>query len=368
MIKYIPFLHTHPEIKQEMMDVFEKFYDDQDYILGKGLEQFEEEYAAFNDTKYAIGVGNGHDALVIILKSLGIGSGDEVIIPAHTFIATALSVVNAGATPVLVDVDEKSFNINPKLVEKRITEKTKAIVPVHIYGNPCDMDAITKIADKHNLIVIEDNAQAHGAKYKSQITGSIGMMNFTSFYPTKNLGAFGDGGMITTNSQELLDKAKSFRNYGKSENASYSEIGLNSRLDELQACLLSQKLNYLNKWNDERREIANWYTSELKDVKEISLQIIDSQSKSVYHIFPVLSKKRDKLKKYLKSKGIDTLIHYEKSIHLHESFAYLNQNKGNFPVAEAISNQELSLPIYPGLSKQEVNFVCDQIKSFYTHN
>jgi len=351
-----------------MVMEFERFYDDQEYILGKGLRQFENEYAAFNNTKYAIGVGNGHDALLIILKALGIGVGDEVIIPAHTFIATALSIKNAGATPVLVDVDKKSFNIDPVLIERQITERTKAIIPVHLYGNPCDMDAIKTISYKHNLYIIEDNAQAQGAEYKNQKTGSFGIMNFTSFYPTKNIGALGDGGMITTNSLKHADMAKALRNYGKSMNGSFSEIGINSRLNELQARLLSVKLKYLERWNEERRKIANSYENELMEIDEIQLQSIDENSKSIRHIFPILCNRRDELQKYLKSNGIDTLVHYEKSIHLHESFSFLNHKNGSFPISERICDQELSLPIYPGLTFDAVKSVCEKIKLFFTIN
>lgn len=367
-VPYIPFIHTHPEIKQEIADVFEQFYDDQDYILGKGLEQFEKEYAKFNDVKYAIGVGNGHDALLIVLKALGIGAGDEVIIPAHTFIATALSVKNAGAMPVLVDVDENSFNINAKLIEQKITKRTRAIIPVHLYGTPCDMDAIQFIANNNKLHIIEDNAQAQGAEYKHKKTGSFGIMNFTSFYPTKNLGALGDGGMITTNSEDLSQRAKSIRNYGKSMSGSYSELGINSRLDELQARILSVKLRCLKKWNEERIQIASWYEREFDGIEEIQFQSIESQSKSVRHVFPILSKNKTELKKHLKSKEIDTLIHYEKPIHFHEAFSFLNQEGGSFPIAEKICNQELSLPIYPGLKENQVKYICSEIKNFFNNN
>ena len=367
-IQFIPFLNIHPKIKQELTNVFEKFYDGQDYILGKGLEQFENEYARFNDVKFAIGVGNGHDALLIILKALGIGAGDEVIIPAHTFIATALSVINVGATPVLVDVDKYSFDIDPNLIEEKITRRTKAIVPVHLYGTPCDMDAIETISQKHTLHIIEDNAQAQGAIYKSKKTGSFGIMNFTSFYPTKNIGALGDGGMITTNSEELSIKAKSIRNYGKSMDGSYKEVGLNSRLDELQARLLNAKLKHLNQWNEERRQIASWYERELKKVEEIRMSSVYPQSKSVYHIFPILSNTRNELKKHLKSMGIDTQIHYEKPIHLHKSFSFLNHINGDFLVTEEICNKELSLPIYPGLKQEDIIYICKQIRKFYAKN
>lgn len=347
-----------------MIDVFKNFYDEQQYISGSGLRQFEIEYANYNGVQHAVGVGNGHDALVIVLKSLGIGKGDEVIIPAHTFIATALSIINAGATPVLADIDETTYTINPESVESKITDRTKAIIPVHIYGNPCDMDQLPTISQENDLYLIEDNAQAQGAEYKKSKTGSFGIMNFSSFYPTKNLGALGDGGMITTNTEMLAEKAISIRNYGKSGKGTFDEIGLNSRLDELQARMLSVKLKYLDKWNNERIIISGWYERELREVKEIQLQSVKVHSKNVRHIFPVLVKSRNELKLYLKAKGIDTLIHYEKPVHLHNSFSFLKHKKDDFPVAEKICEEELSLPIYPGLKYENIKYICNSIKSF----
>ena len=347
-----------------MTEVFRHFYDEQQYVLGCGLEGFEKEYAKFSSTNYCVGVANGHDALLIILKSLEIGLGDEVIIPAHTFIATALSIKNAGAKPVLVDIDKNSLNIDPNLIEDKITEHTKAIVPVHLYGNPSKMDEIMQITNKHNLYIVEDNAQAHGAKYNNHTTGSMGIMNFTSFYPTKNLGALGDGGAITTNSRELYEKARAFRNYGKNTIDEYSEIGINSRLHEFQARVLYEKLKHLESWNSERHEIAQWYREELMGLEGIKLQKIDASTRCAFHIFPILSHERSNLKKHLKSMGVETLIHYEKPIHFHESFSFLGCGPGDYPVAEKVCASELSLPIYPGLKKNEVKYICQSITSF----
>ena len=276
--------------------------------------------------------------------------------------------MNAGATPVLVDIDHTSFHINANLIEQRETKKTKAIVPVHLCGTPCAMDSILSIAKKYKLYVIEDKAQAQGAAYKSQKTGGLGIMNFTSFYPTKNIGTLGDGGMITTDSEELYNKAISVRNYGKSPNDGYSEIGMNSRLDELQARILSVKLKYLEKWNEERRKIASWYKKGLEGVEEIRMQSIDPNAISVYHLFPIISNSRNELKIHLKCMGVDTLIHYEEPIHLHESFSFLSHKKSDFPIAEDVCNKELSLPIYPGIDQNDVNSVCQQIRKFYSKN
>lgn len=364
-VKYIPTQHIHPELKLEMLNAFKNFYDDQEYILGSGLEKFEREYADFIGVDHAIGVGNGHDALLIAMKCLDIGHGDEVIIPAHTFIATALAVVNTGAKPVLVDVDKDSFNIDIDKIEQKVTKNTRAIIPVHIYGNPCDMDAIEYIAQIHDLYMIEDNAQAHGAIHVLEKTGSVGLINTASFYPTKNIGALGDGGIITTDSDDLAEKAKILRNYGKAVDGQYSTIGINSRLDEWQARVLSIKLKYLDQWNEERIDIASRYTSALKSMDEISLQSTMMDCINVRHIFPILTKKRDELKSFLNSKGIDTLIHNERPIHLHEAFLQLGYKKGSFPVSEKICDTELSLPIYPGLKADKVDFVCEQVKKFF---
>ena len=369
-IQYNPFLYSHPEIRQELINIFEEFLDEQHYILGPGLQLFEQEYARYNDVKYSVGVGNGHDALLIILKSLEIGEGDEVIIPAHTFIATALSVVNAGATPILVDIDQSTFNIDPDLIESRISERTKAIVPVHMYGNPCDLSRIKSIANKYSIHMIEDNAQAQGAKIGATKTGSLGIMNLASFYPTKNIGALGDAGIITTNSEDLCARAQEIRNYGRSTDGSvsYLRMGINSRMDELQARLLSVKLNYLDNWNSERLEIASWYYNKLSNMQEVKLQTIRKDDLSTHHIFPILTKKRNRLRKHLLDSGIETLVHYEVPIHLHPNMSFLNLKAGSFPISEKLCLTELSLPIYPGLTIQSINFICDKIKSFFINN
>ncbi len=362
-VPYIPFLHIHPELKREMLLEFERFYDAQDYILGAGLAIFEKEYAAFNQVKHAIGVGNGHDAIFIALKTLGIGQGDEVIFPAHTFIATALAVQNAGARPVLADIHPDNLTIDPLDVERKINKKTRAIIPVHLYGNPCDMTEMMMLAKNHQIPIIEDNAQAHGAEVDSRKTGSLGIINATSFYPTKNLGALGDGGMITTDNDELAAKARAWRNYGKTTN--FIEPGINSRLDELQAVLLSVKLRHLARWNAERMRIAAVYEERLRGVGDISFQQTLPEALNVRHIYPILTSKRVDQKKYLAEKEIDTLIHYELPIHLQQSFKWLGYKKGDFPIAESVCNSELSLPIYPGLGETEINYVCESIRGFF---
>lgn len=364
-IRYIPFQHTHSELKAEILQEFERFYDEQEYILGSGLEQFEHDYANYSQVDCAIGVGNGHDALLIALKCLDIGHGDEVILPAHTFIATALAVANAGGKPVLVDIDARTFNINADEIEQKINKNTRAIIPVHLYGNPCDMDTIESIAHENNLYIIEDNAQAQGAEVKGKRTGSLGILNIASFYPTKNIGALGDGGILTTNSTALAKKAKALRNYGRSSDGQYTTLGVNSRLDEWQARILGIKIKYLDRWNEQRIVLAAKYEARLKHVAEIQLQSILPYHKNVRHVFPILSERRKELRSFLFSKGIETLIHYEKPIHLHEAFSNLRYKKGGFPVAEKVCETELSLPIYPGLKQEDIEFICQRIDEFY---
>ncbi len=342
---------------------FERFYDKQEYILGAGLQKFEAEYAQFSQVKLAIGVGNGHDALFIAMKVLGIGHGDEVIIPAHTFIATALAVQNAGALPVLADIHPDTLTIDPLDIEKKINKNTKAIIPVHLYGNPCDMVAITSLAKSHKIPIIEDNAQAHGARIDGCATGSIGIINATSFYPTKNLGALGDGGMITTDDDELAAKARAWRNYGRTTH--FSEPGINSRLDELQAVFLSVKLRHIQNWNLERIKLAEMYEDRINGVGDIRFQQTLPETVNVRHIFPIITSRRNLLKAHLASQGIDSLIHYEKPLHLHESLQWLGNKKGDYPVAEEVCGSELSLPIYPGLGVEKVDYVCECIREFF---
>ena len=336
------------------------------FILDQEVKCFEEEFAAYQKMKYCIGVGNGHDAILISLKALGIGRGDEVIVPSHTCHATWLAVVNAGAKPVPVEVELSTYNINPLLIENSITKKTKAIVPVHLYGHPCSMDQIMAIAKKSNLFVVEDNAQAHAALYKNKMTGSWGYCNATSFYPTKNLGALGDGGAIVTNDKKLFQFARTYGNYGSEEKDDQSMLGVNSRLDELQASVLRIKLKRLNKWNQERRKSATIYFDSLKNVGDIHLPPEENKmTKPVYHQFVIQTKYRDKLKKYLSQKGIETAIHYPHPIHLQKAYTHLGHKIGSLPVAERLSKTVLSLPIFIGLRESEINAIGSAIKNFF---
>ncbi len=342
---------------------FKKFFDSKRYILGEGLMEFEKKYAAFSGAKYAIGVGNGLDALHLSLVALGIGKGDEVILPSNTFIATVLAVSYAGAIPVFVEPDIHTYNIDPQRIVEAINSKTKAIMPVHLYGQACQMDEICRIANENGLVVIEDNAQAQGANCNGKLTGSFGHLNGTSFYPGKNLGAFGDAGAITTNDSSLAEKLRVLRNYG-SERKYYNEyIGYNSRLDELQASLLSVKLGRLIEWNKERNRIAELYGNLLDGSKVVIPRIAESCT-SVYHLYVIRHKKRDKLQEYLKSKGIDTLIHYPIPPHLQQAYRSLGVKKGDFPIAERLADEVLSLPLFIGMTEEQVSYVCHHVNQF----
>ena len=364
-IPFLSFNNMHTRLKAEMLNAFEKVYDSHWYIMGTRLNEFEKKYAAYSHTEYCCGVANGLDAIIISLKTLGIGPGDEVIVPSNTYIATWLAVSYVGAKPVPVEPRADTYNIDPSLIEHAVTPATKAIIPVHLYGQACEMDKIMLIAKKYNLLVIEDNAQAQGAQCNGQITGSFGNINATSFYPGKNLGALGDAGAITTNDQELYNKANVIRNYG-SEKKYYNMVkGINSRLDEIQAAFLDVKLKYLDEWNRERNEIATYYNNGLKNVTDIILPVMAKECNSVFHIYVIRTKRRDELQEFLRSKGIGSLIHYPVPPHLQEAYKEMDFKKGDFPIAEDIANTCLSLPLYPGLSHAEIDYIMDIIASFF---
>jgi dTDP-4-amino-4,6-dideoxygalactose transaminase len=365
----IPFFslnRQHQSINSELKESFDKVIKNGRFILDQEVKYFEEEFATHQKMKYCVTVGNGHDAILISLKALGIGHGDEVIVPSHTCHATWLAVINAGAKPVPVEVDPSTYNINPLLIENSITKKTKVILPVHLYGHPCAMDKIMMIARKNKLFVVEDNAQAHGAMIKNKLTGSWGQCNATSFYPTKNLGALGDGGAIVTNDKETFLFARAFSNYGSEKKDINSMRGINSRLDELQASVLRIKLKRLNQWNQRRRKNANKYFDSLKNVGDVWLPPKENETeKPVYHQFVIQTKYRDKLKKYLEQRRIETAIHYPTPIHLQKAYVQLGYRRGSLPMAEKLSKTVLSLPIFPGLMESEINIISSSIKNFF---
>ena len=368
LMKHIPFytlIHQNKSTENEVQSFYKELHADAWYILGKRVLQFEKEYAAYHSLKHCVGVGNGLDALTLSLRALEIGKGDEVIVPANSFIATMLAVTGVGATPILADPDSGTFNITAEEIENKITSKTKAIIPVHLYGLSCKMDEILAVADKHHLHVIEDNAQAHGAVYKNKKTGSFGIVNATSFYPVKPLGAYGDGGAITTNDDALDRKIRLLGNYGSAEKYYYEMVGVNSRLDEIQAGVLSIKLKYLELWNEERIQLASLYTENLKDLDGIILPVSSSDCKHIYHQYAIQTNARDALKEYLKKQGIETGVHYPVPAHLQKAYEFLNLKKGSLPVTEKLSDTILSLPIYIGMKKEDVQYVCEQIQHYF---
>ncbi|WP_270507996.1 DegT/DnrJ/EryC1/StrS family aminotransferase [Eubacterium limosum] len=362
-IPFSTFTLMHNEIKADMQICFERVYDKSWFIDGEECRQFEKEFAEYCETEYCVGCGNGLEGLYLLLRAFDIGDGDEVILPSNTFIATALAVSYTGATPVFVEPELKTYNINPCEIEKTITKHTKAIIAVHLYGQCADMDPILEIAKKYDLKVIEDAAQSHGATYKGKKAGSLGDAAAFSFYPGKNLGCLGDGGCITTNDRTLAEKAKAIGNYGSTEKYHHIYKGINSRLDELQAGFLRIKLRELDRWTKERQRISQRYLNEIKNPK-ITLPSVEDKNTHVWHIFPILAEKRENLKCYLQEKGIGTAIHYPIAIHLQDAYRDLGYKKGDYPIAEKIAKEELSLPLYYGMEEDLISFIVDKINNY----
>lgn len=359
----VPFNDFHAmqvELKQEMQVAYNRVYERAWYIDGVEKKAFEEAFAAYCGAQHCVGVGNGLEAIRLILQGMHIGAGDEVIVPATTFIATALAVTYVGAKPVLVEVYPDTCTIDPTLIEEKITEKTKAIIAVHLYGQCCDMDAITKIAKKHDLRVIEDAAQAHGALYKGKKSGNLADAAAFSFYPGKNLGALGDAGAITTNEKALAEEIRALSNYGSDVKYHHIYKGTNSRLDELQAAFLSVKLRYLDKWNAYRRYVADEYFKRIEN-RAIKLPVVADYAEPVWHIYAVFTEQRDMLEKYLNQAGIGTTIHYPIPMHLQDAYADWNIKRGELPIAEKIAATELSLPMYYGITEEQIAYVCEII-------
>lgn len=363
-IPFASFRYMHQEIETELEDALKRVLKSDWFIQGEELHEFEQEFAAYCGAKYAVGCANGLDALFLILQALGIGSGDEVIIPAYTFIATALAVSQTGAVPILVEPEEISYNIDPTLIEEKITDKTKAIIPVHLFGQPAEMDAISTIARKYNLPVIEDAAQAHGAIFQKKKVGSLGYAAGFSFYPGKNLGALGDGGMILTSNLELAHNVAQLGNYGSTEKYTHPVQGRNSRLDELQAAFLRIKLRQLDRWNDFREAIALRYLSEIKNPQITLPAKSDPGNHCVWHVFSIQCNRRDELAEYLNLNGIATLRHYPIPIHLQGAYTSLGLKPKALPKTERIAANQLSIPLYYGIAEDEVNYVIQTLNEF----
>jgi dTDP-4-amino-4,6-dideoxygalactose transaminase len=367
-LKSIPFLslaHQHARIRTEALETLTNVYDRNWFVLGKELETFEREYARFSNSSFCVGVGNGLDALFIALKACGIGPGDEVVVPAHTFLATWLAVLRTEAKVIPVEPNPLTFNIDVDRLAEAITQRTKAVVPVHLYGQACEMTDLLTLTGAKSIFVIEDNAQSHGATWNGKITGSLGDCSATSFYPVKNLGALGDGGAIVTQNYELAQRAALYRNYGFEQKNVALEQGINSRLDEMQAAFLRIKLKYVQTWNNERIKLAAAYLKNLQGIGDIVLPGSHAQARHVYHLFVIRTSKRDDLRKYLMDRSIETAIHYPIPPHLQKSFKGLGYKKGDFPRTETIADTALSLPLWPGLEAEQVEYVCDVIKKFF---
>lgn len=372
----VPFIDLkiqHKKIHKELKKAIDEVLNRGDFILGKEVGLFEEEFAGFCRTKYSLGVSSGTAALFLALDSLGIKEGDEVIVPTFTFIATALAVSYTKATPVFVDVDPNSYNIDPEQIKNAITSRTKAIIPVHLYGQPANMAEIMQIAKKHNLKVIEDACQAHGAQLKMadgkwHQAGSLGDIGAFSFYPSKNLGGLGDGGMITTSNEEIHKKLIILRDCGRVSKYEHELIGYNSRLDTFQAAALRVKLKKINIWNALRIEAANTYANSLKGVHQITTPKVLPNVKHVYHVYALRCQKRDMLLNFLKEKGIGVLTHYNIPLHLQKAYKCLGYKPGDLPVAEKISREIISMPMFPFITKKQIKYVTDSIKEFYKNH
>jgi dTDP-3-amino-3,4,6-trideoxy-alpha-D-glucose transaminase len=359
----VPFVDLHAQheaLRADIERAVSGLLDRGDFILGAEVERFERDYAAFIGTRHAIGVGTGLDAIALALRGFGIAAGDEVITPANTFIATVLAIIGTGATPVFVDVDPATYAVDPRAVAAAVTTRTRAIVPVHLYGQPVDLDGVMAVADRHHLLVIEDAAQAHGARYKGRRAGSVGHAAAFSFYPSKNLGAIGDGGMITTSDDAAAAKIRLLRNYGQRVKYYHSIPGTNSRLDTLQAAVLRIKLPHLDGWNSARRHHADGYAARLNGAVRTPAAAADVEH--VFHLYVIESGERDALQARLKARQIDTGIHYPVPAHLQDACTALGGKAGMFPVTEAAAARILSLPMYAELTDQQIDYVAEAVR------
>ncbi|MBI4712315.1 MAG: DegT/DnrJ/EryC1/StrS family aminotransferase [Planctomycetes bacterium] len=388
----VPFVDLnaqYQQIKSEVLPKMESIVERGDFILGDDLAKFEQEFAAYTGVKYGIGVASGTEALHLALLACDIGPGDEVITAPNTFIATVVAITLTGAKPVLVDVEPETYNINPSLITKKVTKRTRAIIPVHLYGRPAAMEEIMALARKHSFKVIEDVAQAHGARLGSKKAGAFGDLACFSFYPAKNLGAYGDGGLVVTDNEALAERVKLLRNYGQKEKNRHIIFGVNSRLDNLQSAILRIKLKYLDDWNNRRRQKAKIYY----ELFQVAPRLNESQvslpnpktglpaeasartggrsggsaeaEDHIYHIDAILAKDRDKLAEHLKARGVATGIHYPLPVYLQECYANLGYKKGDFPAAEEMASKTLSLPMYPELTREQIEYVVGCVKEFY---
>lgn len=363
----VPYMDLPAQIKPlrtELDEAVARVIDNTAFCLGSEVFAFEKEFAEYCGVKHALGINSGTSALHLALKALDIGPGDEVVTTPYTFVATSWAIDYVGAKPVFVDIDDKSFNMDPELTEKAITKNTKAILPVHIYGQPFDVDRFLEIGEKHGIPVIEDAAQAHGAKYKGVRVGGLGVMSCFSFYPGKNLGAFGEGGALLTNDDKLAERVKSLRDHGSKVRYYHDEVGYNYRMEGIQGAVLSVKLKHLESWNKRRREIAAEYDRELAGLP-LRLPEIEDFAETVYHLYVIRSDKRDALKAHLDANKIGNGLHYPLPLHLQKAFAHLGYREADFPVSEKAAKECLSLPIFPEMTEKQINSVIAAIKKFF---
>ena len=363
----VPFLNlkaAYTELRDDLDGACQRVMASGSFILGPEVAAFEREFAEYCEAKYCLGVANGLDALHLILRALEIGVGDEVIVPSNTYIATWLAVSSAGATPVAVEPDERTYNLDPSRLEAAITERTKAIIPVHLYGQPADMDRIKEIAAPYGIKVIEDAAQAHGARYKGRRTGGLSDAAAFSFYPGKNLGALGDAGAVVTNDGAMAEELRRLRNYGSPVKYQHDVKGFNSRLDEMQAALLRVKLKRLDEWNERRKQAARYYLETLEGVPDLRLPFVPEWAEPVWHLFVVRHPRRTALQRHLTAAGVGTIIHYPVPPHLQGAYADMQRLAGSFPLAERLGEEVLSLPLGPHISEAEIGYVVEQVSSF----
>ncbi len=363
-IDFVDLARQNKIYKKELMQAIEHIVDTASFIYGSELTNFENDFAAFCKKKYCVGVNSGTDALMLALLAYGIGKEDEVITVPNSYFSTAMVISNIGATAVFVDINPQTYNIDVTRIEEKITKKTKAIIPVHLYGQPADMDPIVVLSKKYNLTIIEDCCQAHGARYKGKSLPYTETGAF-SFYPGKNLGSFGDGGAIVTNNVKIKEKLEYLRNDGAKKKYEHKMLGYKSRLDTLQAAILSIKLKYLNEFVEKRRNAARLYSQKLADIKQVKTPYEATYAYHVHHIYTILTNKRDELQNYLLKNGIQTVIHYPTPIHLQEPYLKMGFRKGDFPFSESHSKNVLALPIFPEIREDEISYVCDKIHQFY---
>lgn len=363
-VPFVDLVRQYHQIREEVDERIHEVLESGRFILGENVEAFEEEFAKYIGVKYAVGVASGTDALTLCLRVLGLKNGDEVITVPNTFIATVDAIYYNKATPFFVDVDSETYTMNVLGVKKKLTERTKVLLPVHLYGHPVDMDPLLEIAEENNLRIVEDACQAHGAEYKRKKIGSFGDCACFSFYPAKNLGAYGDGGIVVTNDEQIADSVRMLRNYGEKKKYYHSLIGYNSRLDEIQAAVLRVKLKYLDQWIEVRRRIAQRYNELLSGVPNVTIPSEKSYVKHAYHVYVIRTPHRNELRNWLSSRGVSTGIHYPVPVHLQDAYMCLGLVSGSFPVSEKIVGEILSLPMFPELTDDEICYVCAAVEEF----